>query len=768
MTKASKQQSTNENSPLNDKMLFFRDLLAGPGVEVRQESKGVYLVSSQNDDPWLLSRQRVNKGTYRLTAKIKAGMPCCFKVYLRERNCPEKFSEEQCLAALIQCEGAAVDLFICMHSTFDLRIDPIEHAGECTISNFSMVRCGHSYYLENIRKYLELAGDSSHKEAMSEPKLTKKYMERLQSNCHNQLNTLSERDYLGWILTAEKSILPSEREIQEYKQKHTQKNLISIVMPTYNTCPTLLEAAIESVKKQYYDNWELCIADDNSTNSATLEVLKRHESQDTRIRIVYRKENGHISACSNSALELATGDYVALLDHDDLLSKHALYLTARFIEENNEVALIYTDEDKIDEEGKRREPHFKPDFNQDLLFSQNYVSHLLVLKTSLLRALGGFTEGVEGSQDHDLVLRATKHIDQSEIAHLPYILYHWRITSTSTAASSTNKDYTSSASIKSLREHFCDQPNIQITAGLLPNTYRVIWPLPQELPLVSIIIPTRDQPKVLKRAVHSIFEKNSYSNYEIIIVDNQSEEKETRELFAELTRKSNISIAHYNYDFNYSAINNFAATLAQGSIVGFINNDIEAINTDWLTEMVRQSIRKDIGCVGSKLYYPNDTLQHGGVILGLGGVAGHSHKYFPRNHAGYFKRLKLVQNLSAVTAACLLIRRSVFDEVGGFNEKDLRVAFNDVDLCLRVLEKGYRNLWTPYSELYHHESLSRGGENTPEKIARFNSEIEYMKKTWAERLKHDPAYNPNLTRDREDYSISPFPDLKRHLVQEQH
>ncbi|MDP2546560.1 glycosyltransferase family 2 protein [Oceanobacter sp. 4_MG-2023] len=533
--------------------------------------------------------------------------------------------------------------------------------------------------------------------------------------------------------------------------------LISIVVPVYNPDREFLAACIESVMAQSYENWELCLADDQSTKPHVREVLESYQTIDSRIKVVFREKNGHISAASNSALEVATGEWTALLDHDDLLQQHALFYVVKALNDNENVSFVYSDEDKVDEAGNRIDPHFKSDWNPDLLYGQNYVSHLGVYQTDIIKRIGGFRVGYEGSQDYDLLLRYSREIDQKNIVHIPRVLYHWRILEGSTAMGSDEKPYTTDAGIKALEDHFAALgKNVKVEKGKYANLYKISWPSVDENgkePLVSLIIPTHNGRDITQQAIDSILEKSTYQNFEILLVDNNSNDPEALAYFDEVGQHPKVTLLKYPYPFNYSAINNFAAKKAKGSIIGLINNDVEVITPDWLTEMVSHAQREDIGCVGAMLYYHNDTIQHAGVIIGLGGVAGHSHKHFPRNHAGYFRRLQSVQNLTAVTAACLLIRKSVFDEVNGLNEKDLTVAFNDVDFCLKVNKAGYRNLWTPYAELYHYESISRGEEDNPEKLERFRKEIDYMRTTWETDGYFDRYYNPHLTIGREDFSI---------------
>lgn len=557
-------------------------------------------------------------------------------------------------------------------------------------------------------------------------------------------------DYQKWILRNES--IPF-LDVGNKLSSFNKTPLISIVVPVYNPVEQLLIDCIDSVRRQSYQNWELCIADDKSTEIYVREVLEKYVALDSRIKVIYREVNGHISEASNSAIELAKGEWVALLDHDDLLHEHALFHVVDVLNTNTGVEFVYSDEDKINANGDRVDPHFKSDWNLDLLYSQNYVSHLGVYKRDILNKVGGFRVGYEGSQDYDLLLRYSREIDHNNIVHIPKILYHWRMIEGSTAMGAGEKSYTTDAGIKALEDHFkALNKDVTVDMGKHDNIYKVNWSIIDE-PLVSLIIPTYNGYEITKQAIDSILNKSTYKNFEILLVDNNSDEQQALDYFDEIKMHEKVSVLRYPHPFNYSAINNFALEYAKGEIIGLINNDVEVINPEWLTEMVSHAQREDIGCVGAMLYFENDTIQHAGVITGIGGVAGHSHKHFRRNSHGYFSRLNIVQNLSAVTGACLLVRRSVYEEVNGLNEEDLTVAFNDVDLCLKVQKAGYRNLWTPYAELYHYESISRGTEDNPAKVKRFNNEVEYMKKNWLNELRHDRYYNPNLTMEREDFSI---------------
>ncbi len=571
--------------------------------------------------------------------------------------------------------------------------------------------------------------------------------ECLKLNLYESNNLQRKTDYKKWIEINEKNILLTD--ILNFNP------LISIIVPTYNTDKKYLIEMIESVLKQTYQNFELCIADDASSNKETLATLLNYSNKYEKIKIIFRKENGHISKASNSAIELASGKYIAFLDHDDTLAPNALYEMVKKLNKNINLKLIYSDEDKIDENSKRFMPHFKSGWNPDMLFSHNYICHFVVVDKNIVDLLGGLRVGYEGSQDYDFLLRCLEYVKNIEIDNVEKILYHWRAIPGSTAYGTGEKDYAHEAGRKALSDFF-SKKNRRITVenGLVLNTYKVNYPLPTKQPLVTLLIPTRDGYDILSKCIESIREKTLYLNYEIIILDNETTCEKTLAYFEKIKKYNNVEILEYHHPFNYSAINNFGVKHAKGEIIGLINNDVEIISEGWLSEMVSHALRDEIGAVGAMLYYDNDTVQHAGVVLGIGGVAGHSHKYFKKNADGYFSRLKIVQNFSAVTAACLVVKKSLYEEVNGLNEKKLKVAFNDVDLCLKLQEKGYRNLWTPYVELYHHESISRGSEDSPQKIARFTIETEYMQNRWSSILQNDKYYNKNLTNIHENFDLN--------------
>ncbi|WP_122425748.1 glycosyltransferase [Pseudomonas viridiflava] len=528
---------------------------------------------------------------------------------------------------------------------------------------------------------------------------------------------------------------------------------ISVIMPVFDPPLDMLREAIDSVRQQVYPHWELCIADDASRQPAVRDFLRKMQHQSAQIKIMLRSENGHISAASNCALDLASGRYVALMDHDDLLPEHALYWVARAIVHNPDAGVIYSDEDKIDQQGARSAPYFKSDWNAFLFRSQNMISHLGVYQRDLVNRVGRFREGFEGSQDYDLALRCTEKLSPAQIIHIPRVLYHWRIHAGSTAVASDEKPYAVHAAVKALNDHL-HRTGRKGEVELLPfGMYRVHYTLPEPAPLVSLIIPTRNAWALLKQCIDSIQRLTTYPRYEIIVIDNGSDEAESLAYFAQIDQQPDIRVLRDDGPFNYSALNNRAVSQARGELVGLINNDIEVISPDWLDEMVSLALQPGVGAVGARLWFPDDRLQHGGVVLGIGGIANHAHKFLPRGEYGYFARAVLIQEFSAVTAACLVIRKKVFEQVGGLDEVNLKIAFNDVDFCLRVQEAGYVNVWTPYAELYHYESATRGFEDSPEKQERFNDEVAYMARRWPN-IKSDYAYNPNLTLDDVDFGLA--------------
>ena len=565
------------------------------------------------------------------------------------------------------------------------------------------------------------------------------------------------RDYRNWVETYDTLSDTDRSLIRRHIDTLSRRPLISVVMPVYNTAESYLRDAIESVRRQLYPHWELCIADDGSSEPHVRRVLEEYREGDSRIAVMYRTHNGHISAATNSATTLATGEFVALLDHDDELAEHALYMVAVELEAHPAAEILYSDVDKLTADGRRFDPYFKPDWNPDLFLAQNLVSHLCVCRTARLRELGGFDPEYNGAQDWDLTMRIAERVPAAHIRHIPSILYHWRAVPGSTALAMSEKSYVSAAHHRALAVHFGRRGERVEILPVAGHCWRIRYPLPEPAPLVSVIIPTRDRVALLRRCIASLRDCTVYPRLELVVIDNRSVAPATLAYLAELAHAPDVTLLRYDAPFNSSAIANLGARHARGQVLALLNDDLEATSADWLEEMVSQACRREVGAVGAMLYYPNDTIQHAGVVLGLGahGVAAHAYAFRPRGYADQTGRALLSQTVSAVAAACLVVRREVFEEVNGFDET-LTTAYNDVDLCLRIRERGYRNLWTPYAELYHHTSGS-GSEDTP---AKRKSEAEYMRWRWDGSLRNDPAYNPNLSLDGESFTLA-FPPRAR-------
>ncbi len=547
--------------------------------------------------------------------------------------------------------------------------------------------------------------------------------------------------------------LASEEELK--KQRETSfayMPKISIIVPAFKTPEKFLKQMVDSVRDQSYSNWELCIADGGVDDTTVKKVMEAYAASDSRIKYKKLDDNLGIAGNTNAALELATGDFIGLLDHDDILAKSALYEVVEAINSDEEIDVVYTDEDKISMDLKTHfAPHFKSDFNLDLFRSNNYICHFFVVRKETLEKGGIFRAEYDGSQDFDFIFRCVENA--RKIKHLPRILYHWRMHQNSTAENPESKMYCFDAGKRAIEAHLERQGEegiVSMTEHL--GYYRVNYPVKGE-PLVSIIIPNKDNEDSLRLCIDSIKEKSTYKNHEIIVVENNSTTEEIFAYYKELENDDKVQVVYWKDIFNYSAINNFGAAHAKGEYLILLNNDTEIITEEWIELMLGQCQRKEVGIVGTKLYYPDNTIQHAGVIIGLGGVAGHVYTGSQREEVGYFARAILQQDLSAVTAACIMVKRSVYDEVNGLNET-LKVAFNDVDFCLRVREKGYLIVFEPQVELYHYESKSRGQEDNPEKIARFESEVAYMQEHWEDILENgDPYYNVNLTLTKGDCSL---------------
>lgn len=557
--------------------------------------------------------------------------------------------------------------------------------------------------------------------------------------------------YLYWIIAKEPEPKALERQISD-KNRFSLRPLISIVTPVYHPPSDALEGMLNSVARQIYDGWEHCIVNGDPQDNASVSIIDAHARREKRVVAQTLEQNFGIARNTNEAIRMARGEWIAFLDHDDQIAPWALFEVIKLINEHPEVDVIYTDEDKIRISDQFRfSPFFKPDFNLDYLRSLNYMTHFLVVRKSLGDAVGWLDPDFDGSQDYDLVLKLAEKT--RAIHHIPKILYHWKAVEGSAAGSNLAKNYAVDAGRRALEAHLQRSGE---KGYVEPDQFPY---LPRYTiagqPKISIVIPNRDNCATLQRLLESVFRKSTYTNYEIVLVENGSKEVETFAYYEELAKKNNVKVVEWKEPFNYSMVNNFGEQHCTGDVVLLLNNDLEVINHDWLECMLEHAMRPEIGAVGAKLFYPNDTIQHAGVIVGMFGAAGHSHKFFPRDALGYYNRLMCIQNYSALTAACLMIRRDVFNEVNGLDPAFM-IEFGDVDLCLRVLNRGYRNLWTPHAQLYHHESLTRGsGYETKEKKQLNKVEVSLFQARWRAFLeKGDPCYNPNLSLEKEDFGFT--------------
>ena len=572
----------------------------------------------------------------------------------------------------------------------------------------------------------------------------------------SNLSLNNNGDYERWLNLYDKLNYEDLRSRAAVLKRKKKTICFSIILPVFNPRISHLSKALDSVLNQVYENWELCIADDASTDQKVISLLKKYQAEDSRIKISFRRKNGHISESSNTAIGKSTGDYLVFLDHDDELRPHSLLCLAETLHDFPKLRFIYSDEDKIDDKGKLSAPYFKPDWNPDLLIGQNYICHLSCVDRELILQVGGFRKGYEGSQDWDLFLRVTSILKDEEIFHLSKVLYHWRAHKSSTAKNMSSKSYAVTAAKKCIQDHL-KRNNIKGRVDCLDaksNIWQVKYTLPSMTPKVSIIIPTRNHCEILRTCIESLIAKTSYSKYEIILLDNDTDDESALSYLDFLKKFRQIRIFKEPGAFNYSKLNNSGASYAKGEILVLLNNDIEILQSDWLEIMVTQVLRPSIGCVGAKLLYPNDTIQHAGVVTGIGGIAGHPYKGMPMNFPGYFSRLLLTQNFDAVTGACLAVRKSVFEEAKGLDEKNLKVAFSDIDFCLKVGKLGLRNLLVSNVVHRHHESYTRGLDDTGTKKDRFKREVDYMFLKWGALLRKDRSYNRNLTLQKEDFSLA--------------
>ncbi|NSG22379.1 glycosyltransferase family 2 protein [Blautia wexlerae] len=553
-----------------------------------------------------------------------------------------------------------------------------------------------------------------------------------------------------------RAYIPTEETLEtQRKQKFDYSPLISIAVPAYQTPVEFLRQMIESLIVQTYSNWELCIVNASPDNEEMQKVLAEYSAGDSRVRFCNLKENLGIAENTNRAFAMTKGEFVGLLDHDDLLAPNALYEIVKILQDHPQADALYTDEDKVTTElDEHFQPHLKPDFNLDLLRSNNYICHFFVVRKSIVEKAGGFRKEFDGAQDYDFIFRCTENA--GEVLHVPEILYHWRTHKASTADNPASKMYAFEAGKRAIEAHL----ERTGTKGEVSHTqdlgfYRVKYPV-QGKPLVSVIIPNKDEKETLQTCLEMLEKNTGYQNFEIIIVENNSTTDEIFRYYKELSRNRKIHLLRWGKEFNYSAINNFAVAHAKGEYLLFLNNDVKSINPDWLEEMLGVCQRPEVGGVGAKLIYPDNTIQHAGCVIGMGGIAGHMFVDMPADRTGYLHKASLLQDMSAVTAACLLMKKEVFEQAGGFTE-ELAVAFNDVDLCLKVRKNGYLIVYDPYAKLYHMESKTRGAEDSKEKVRRFQTEIEYMRCHWIDILKNgDPCYNKNLSLTKWNYSLKPI------------
>lgn len=537
----------------------------------------------------------------------------------------------------------------------------------------------------------------------------------------------------------------------------------SVIVPTYDPPERFLREAIESVLRQRYPRLELCMADDHSRQGHVRRVLEQYANRDRRVKLIFRPENGGIARATNSALDLAEGDWVVFLDHDDVLPAHALARVAIEIDERPATRLVYSDEDHIDEEGRRFGPMFKSEFDPVLLLSYNYVCHLVAIRRAVVSDTGGLRGGLDGSQDHDLVLRVIEGLKQDEIAHIPQVLYHWRSHERSTARSLSAKGYALGASRQAVADHLGrTRRRGEVVPRGTTGYLRVRWSLPNPAPSTTVIIPTRDG-AYLARCLDSVRRMTSYPSYDVIVVDNGSQRDETLRYLSEraAAEPQRLRIIRDDGPFNYSRLNNLAVSETAAEVICLLNDDTEVRSAEWLDELVRQVTQPGVGAAGAKLYYPDGRIQHAGMVLGMGGGAGHVFRGADGDDDGYCGLAAVARSVSAVTAACMVVRREVWESVCGLDEGELGVTFNDVDLCLRIYGAGWRVVWTPYAELSHVDAASRGSDSDPSNVHRALKEWAAFRRRWRHQLTADPFYSPNLSLDRSDCSLAWPPRVGR-------
>lgn len=571
----------------------------------------------------------------------------------------------------------------------------------------------------------------------------------------------SDYDYPEWVSltrTTEEELAQQRQFMFDYMPR------LSVVIPAYKTPERFLSAMLDSLLAQTYTNWEVCVADGSPRGEGVERVLKRYAMKDERFRYVILGENKGISGNTNAAIEMATGDFIVLADHDDTLAPDALFECVKAINKDPEIDVVYTDEDKLDiDGGELFEPHFKPDFSPDLLTSVNYICHLFVVNHELLLEIGLFKEEFDGAQDYDFILRCTEKA--RKICHIPKALYHWRCHQDSTASNPESKLYAFEAGARAVKAHY-DRLGIQVKSvekGIDYGIYHTTFKITGD-PLVSVIIPNKDHSADLDLCMRSLIDKSTYRNLEFIVVENNSTDPATFAYYEKIQKEFEfVHVVTWEREFNYSAINNFGVSFAKGEYLLFLNNDTELINPESIHEMLGFCQREDVGITGVRLLYSDDTIQHAGVVVGFGGIAGHTFIGLHKAESSYFNQAMCARNYSAVTAACMMSKRSLFDKVGGFSE-DLAVAFNDIDYCMKIRSLNKLVVYAPYALFYHYESKSRGLEDTPEKVERFNREIRKFSDKWPEILRDgDPYYNPNLTLRKSNFALR---DLKKEKIGE--
>jgi GT2 family glycosyltransferase len=692
------------------------------------------------------ARQPIPAGRLRISGRIVSRRPVFLRIYDGYSELAD-FAPVELAPILLPLRGGRFDTIAQAPRLTTMRIDAPHGDTEFTLSKLKIREVGIGGLL------LGRAGNLARR-FIEDPRGTVAFIGRATTMIfstgglallrHALMRPQQGATYQHWISLFD-DLLPEDIDAIEVRiaaMERTPK--ISVIMPAYNSVERWLRSAIESVSHQLYRNWELCIADDGSTDPNVARLVRQYAASDKRIKFFRVSKNKGISAASNIALSMATGEFVALLDHDDELSPHALYVVAQEIVDNPDANLIYSDEDKIDSHGRRFEPYFKSTFNRELFYAHNMISHLGVYRTAMVRDLGGFRTKFDGSQDYDLALRFIESVPPRTIRHLPHVLYHWRAVPGSVAHSAACKNYAHEAARAALQAHFARIALKAVSIATYNGTvHRALFDRGEQ-PRVSIIVPTRDRLDLLRPCLSTLRRRTAYPDIEVIVIDNASADPAMRRYLRWQKKRGAIRVLRYDGPFNFADMNNRAAAIATGEILCFLNNDTEVQNADWLGEMVSHALRPDVGMVGAKLYDSARTIQHGGIILVPDWMAWHAHAGLPAQHTGYFGRAILHQELSAVTAACCALRRDLFLDAGGFDAKTFAVHYNDIDLCLRLRQRGFRIVWTPFAELIHRGSASLGLTASASQRPGFAEEARALRERWGAFLADDPFFSPNL------------------------